>query len=524
MSSKNTAIANSNNPSAAFQNPSVAAMQKYGLRALPEDFVPTAQEQVLLDMYETVRQYERQAKRLKEDAARRKLEASKEAFEQRNRPKNKRKRRPATTNPEDEDEEEQDASDAEMSVEEQEEPDDQEEDEEEKAQRRHEAREAKLHALRQEVEEKKQTKERKEELLRAEHLEGEDDALAGETLRKKVKKDVPAASSLIANLKAAATPPHDFSSSYELQRGEVLFPWEDMETDEYWSPPEEKKISHPTEGALELILDNFDLQAAEDGTGANTIAVKFKAPPDSKRFSINIGLADEHNDYDSILFHFNPRQRERGGQLVINDKSEGTWGQDIKIPLSQLPLIFGQSSSTLLIQINTEGFDVFIEKEHCARLEHRTPIPSGRTRLVLQMPSSDDYGNPERWTVFRVWWGIRPSMAKQDLSTVAGVNIYRAEHPRKLIIRNLPKIKTVSEVDIRRAEIERAFRKYGGDRGVMVIVPMHRTFAFVEMDTDRQADLALNEMGHIYQLGRARRSKHEALQEERAAKEKAGGD
>lgn len=33
------------------------------------------------------------------------------------------------------------------------------------------------------------------------------------------------------------------------------------------------------------------------------------------------------------------------------------------------------------------------------------------------------------------------------------------------------------------------------------------------------ADLALNEMGQLYQLGRARRTKHEALQEERAAKE-----
>ena len=39
----------------------------------------------------------------------------------------------------------------------------------------------------------------------------------------------------------------------------------------------------------------------------------------------------------------------------------------------------------------------------------------------------------------------------------------------------------------------------------------------------KSADLALNEMGHLYQLGRARRSKHEALQEERDAKEKAGG-
>lgn len=223
-------------------------------------------------------------------------------------------------------------------------------------------------------------------------------------------------------------------------------------------------------------------------SGPNTIAVKFKAPSDSKRFSINIGLADEHNEYDSILFHFNPRQRERGGQLVINDKSEGTWGQAINIPLSRIPLIFGQASSTLMIQINTEGFDIFVEKEHCARLEHRTPIPSGRTPLVLQMPASDDYGNPERWSVFRVWWGLLPSMAKQDLTSVAGVNIFRAEHPRKLIIRNLHKIKTISDVDIRRAELERAFRKYGGDRGVTVVVPMHRTFAFVEMDSERQSE------------------------------------
>ena len=65
------------------KKPSAAVMQKCGLVALPDDFVPTVQEQALLDMYETVRQYERQAKRLREESARRKLEASKAAFEQR---------------------------------------------------------------------------------------------------------------------------------------------------------------------------------------------------------------------------------------------------------------------------------------------------------------------------------------------------------------------------------------------------------------------------------------------------------
>ena len=76
-------------------------------------------------------------------------------------------------------------------------------------------------------------------------------------------------------------------------------------------------------------------------------------------------------------------------------------------------------------------------------------------------------------------------------------------------------------MDLRRAELERAFRKYGGDRGVICIVPTNVTFAFVEMETDRQADLALAEMSSKYRLNRARRSRHEALQEERAAAEAA---
>lgn len=133
------------------------------------------------------------------------------------------------------------------------------------------------------------------------------------------------------------------------------------------------------------------------------------------------------------------------------------------------------------------------------------------------------------------------------MAAVAGVNIYRAEHPRKLIIRNLPKIQSVSDMEVRRAELERAFRKYGSDRGVIVVVPLNRSFAFVEMESERETvrlgsthpsrcgvhvnhqllshiflclqDRALKEMGSVYQLGRARRSKHEALQEERAAKE-----
>ena len=52
-----------------------------------------------------------------------------------------------------------------------------------------------------------------------------------------------------------------------------------------------------------------------------------------------------------------------------------------------------------------------------------------------------------------------------------------------------------------------------------VIVPKNNTFAFVEMESERQADLALQEMATQYRINRARRTRHEALQEERAAAE-----
>ena len=76
-------------------------------------------------------------------------------------------------------------------------------------------------------------------------------------------------------------------------------------------------------------------------------------------------------------------------------------------------------------------------------------------------------------------------------------------------------------MDLRRAELERAFKKYGGDRGVTCIVPTKTTYAFVEMESDRMADLAMREMSTKYRLNRARWSRHEALQEERAAAEAA---
>lgn len=489
--------------SSAWKDPTPAQQAKYSLVPLGVDFEPTEEEKILLAMYDTMGRYERQAAKLKEEAARAKLAAKDAEFQQKMAPKRKKRVRKEKVVGEeggnDEEEEEED-------VVSEEEPDD--------LQQR---REAKLAALRKEVEGAKQAHVNTEDALREELLKLQEDVDEGPSLkRKKIESKDP--SSLIANLTAGATPPHDFSKKYNLStiKGKVLFPTSMQETK--WTPPE--GVFSPNDGAFVATLDEFDVTRAQNGQGNNTLAIKFMAPSDSKRFSINIAAKD-HDDFNSVLFHFNPRQHERGGQLVVNDKQEGIWGQAIAIPLSQVPLMFGQTACTLMIQINGDGFDIFLEDQHCARLEHRSELPSSATDLVVQFPSTDDYGTPENWAVYKAWWGNRPIMAKGDLTGIAGVNTYNTLHPRKLFISRLTKIYTEPEVDLRRAELERAFRKYGGAQGVSVIVPTNTTYAFVECESERQADLALTEMAGQYRMNRARRSKHEALQEERAAKEAA---
>jgi hypothetical protein len=178
-----------------------------------------------------------------------------------------------------------------------------------------------------------------------------------------------------------------------------------------------------------------------------------------------------------------------------------------------------------LIQINGDGFDIFIEGKHCARLEHRTELPSKPCTLYLQFPSCDDRGHPENWIVYKAWWGNKESLIKggDDVTGVAGVNSFDSVHPRKLFIQGLPKIRHDRDVELRRAQLERDFRKYGGARGVSCIVPKNASYAFVEFETERMCDLALENMSKTYphKISRARRSKHEALTEERAAAEAA---
>lgn len=348
-----------------------------------------------------------------------------------------------------------------------------------------------------------------------------------------------AAVSLIANLAGGdATPVHDFSKKLGMGAisadGAALFPPPDGDDRRPWSPPDAPRDF--VDGCLELALTNLDPSAGDgepaSAAGNNTIAVKFHAPKESSRFSVNITTSDERDGrYENVLFHFNPRHFQKGGHLVLNDKTEKMWGNDVSVPLSTLPVMFGVDACTLVVQINDEGFDVFVEGVHCARLEHRRALPAAagkrRPSLILQFPSSDDYGNPENWLVYRVWWGRKRSMVDpKKLEGVAGVNILSAVHPRKLFVSGLTRLHTDPEVDLRRAELERAFRKYGGPTGaVAVSLQKNSTFAFVDVFTEGQADLAILEMASSgrYRVNKARRTRHEALLEERAAREAAEG-
>ena len=379
--------------SSSWKNPSAAMQTKYHLTPLPEDFEPTEEEQGLLTMYETISKFEKAAARLKEQKSREKLLAKDAEFQKIKamKKKNRRNRKPkdadvagAGNASSEDDSDESSDDDANGS--------DEEEDNKQELAR---LRAAKLDALQEEIDEKEKAmaeedNNTKEENMREKLLEkNEDMDFAPSLKRKKLDTADDQNKSLLTNMMATTTPPHDFSKKLDLKpgKGKIVFPVGDQP---WWKPPD--GAAHPNEGAFLVELEDFDISKASNGKGSNTIAIKFNAPSDSKRFSINIA-GPNNDDFNTVLFHFNPRQRERGGQLVVNAKDKGIWGQAIALPLNQVPLIFGQSSITLQIQINGEGFDIFIEDQHCVRLEHRIELPDKPCSLFLQFPSTDDYGS-----------------------------------------------------------------------------------------------------------------------------------
>jgi hypothetical protein len=217
----------SGSSSSSWRTPSAENQAKYNLVPLPESFQPTKEEEDLLAAYETMRAYEKEASRIKEQAAKAKLAAadakhrqlqSMEAInEEKAAPvrKNKasKKKRVYKERPD------QHGSESDGHEEESDEDVDAQEIEE-SPQSLHERREAKLLQMREKLEEAKQTKEADataaEEALRAQLL-AEEGVDMGPSLKRKRQEPPTEKSSLIASLTRQQTPPHDFSQKLGLK-------------------------------------------------------------------------------------------------------------------------------------------------------------------------------------------------------------------------------------------------------------------------------------------------------------------
>ena len=76
-----------------WKNPTPDRQQKYSIQPLPNDFEPNLEEQNLLKFYETIRSYERTAKRLKDTAARERLAAREREFQKQNEGRKKKRKK-----------------------------------------------------------------------------------------------------------------------------------------------------------------------------------------------------------------------------------------------------------------------------------------------------------------------------------------------------------------------------------------------------------------------------------------------
>lgn len=270
--------------------PSTENQKKFHLVPLPDDFQPTEEEKALVQMYETIKNYERQAVRLKDQQMRDKMAAKQSEFNEKNqtgtnkkkksRRKKQRKENMAGDDGDDmidDDDEEDDGSSGSYSDNDDESLDDEQTTLEER-------RNQKLDALRDEVDKAKRamvTDETKEENLRQNLLSQNEDIKTIAPLKRRKLQDTGNGGGLISNMKID-TPVHEFSERLDIKpgRGKILFPSTPDEVQ--WNPPEAP--ANPNEGAFLVELDDFDISKAQNGAGNNTIVVKFHAPSDSKRF------------------------------------------------------------------------------------------------------------------------------------------------------------------------------------------------------------------------------------------------
>jgi hypothetical protein len=148
--------------------------------------------------------------------------------------------------------------------------------------------------------------------------------------------------------------------------------------------------------SLTLPLPGYSRAGILQSTSPNTLAIEFSARASSPRFALSIAGAPKppatDKFEDNTLFHVNPRQNWKGGQVVINNQQQGSWGRVIAVPNEMFPKLFGVAKSLMVIQVRSEGWDLFVHQPpprpkgnprlmdgttllHCYRFEHRSPLP-----------------------------------------------------------------------------------------------------------------------------------------------------
>lgn len=157
------------------------------------------------------------------------------------------------------------------------------------------------------------------------------------------------------------------------------------------------------EKALEVTLPGFLTE------GRDTLVLTATVTASSEKYALNIlplNPDDQNRDDPSeILVHFNPRQYDRGGRVVLNNKTEGNWGRNDTAPLREKPPMFCLDHAQYVIQVTSTGFRFIVNGHVAGFFGCRTKPPAANDTLLLHFPPRDDYSNPHFWTIHSVWWG-----------------------------------------------------------------------------------------------------------------------
>ena len=180
--------------------------------------------------------------------------------------------------------------------------------------------------------------------------------------------------------------------------------------------------SELSDDALELQLPNFKFDATPtaaaataavaDGAGGSggeaggghgdTLVVTCSIPKESDAFALNL-CPREHDGGGQIWLHFNPRQRDRGGCVVVDAKIDDDWVRGQRMSLMPLPQLFSLEKCQLAFHVTRQCVKVacngyfFLQYGFNADRQQPPQGDSGTSALTMVAPQFDDSGKPYRW-------------------------------------------------------------------------------------------------------------------------------